>query len=67
MDCVCILGTTRGEARRLTIVERRVDIVSVVHCLLRQIGAQNADADSAEDLAGDAHQRGGFGKFYAHC
>jgi len=33
----------------------------VVHCLLRQIGCQNADADCTKDLAGDAHQRGGFG------
>src|SRR5258708_40020491 len=54
-------GATRGEARHMSALERSVDIVSVVNGLLRQIGAQNADADCAENLAGDAHQRGGFG------
>ena len=57
----CIQGATRGEASRLTMLDRRVDIVPVVDGLLRQRGGQNADADCAEDLAGDAHQRGGFG------
>src|SRR5258706_7178762 len=57
----CIQGTTCGEANRMTIVDRRADIVSVVDGLLRQIGCQNADADCTKDLAGDAHQRGGFG------
>ncbi len=32
----CMQGTTCGEANRVTIVERSVDIVSVVRCLLRQ-------------------------------
>src|SRR5258706_5305087 len=57
----CIQSTTCGEANRMTILERSVDIVSVVHGLLCQIGCQNADADCTKDLAGDAHQRGGFG------
>src|SRR5258708_34894480 len=54
-------GATRGEARHMSALERSVDIVPVVNGLLHQIGAQNADADGAENLAGDAHQRGGFG------